>query len=335
MKAYLSYYSALFAWDIPNVESVIRMKKEELSKIQITVMSRHSHRLKGYEIHYCFRDKLPPGAVVNLNQQAVASPALLFIQMAQKISFEQLILLGLQMCSYPVGQSEMAVTSVDEITLLVHQLTNVSGIKNARRALAYLKNGSASIMESLLYMRLALPYRLGGYGLKDLRFNHEVWLSREDQQRIGKKRFVIDLCIPSAMVAIEYMSRRYHSNLNYREDRERKDMLENMGFQVFWIETLDFYDSEKFSKLVHLIASKAKQRIRFDSVQFSEASSRLMDLLPRDLTSSNAIEEKRREELKEVDDKIWDRAYAAQFLTNPNFMLSIHNPVYLPNDNAL
>lgn len=182
-------------------------------------------------------------------------------------------------------------------------------------------------------MRLVLPYRLGGYGIKDIQFNHEVWLSRDDQQLVGKRRFIIDLCIPSARIAIEYMSKRYHNNLNYREDRERRDILEKMGFHVIWIETLDFYDNSRFTKLVKLIASKAKHRIRYNLSKFPEAASRLMALLPRNSTvDRNSSEEKRREEQKELDDKIWDRAYAAQFLSNPQLLLGIRNPVYLPAD---
>ncbi|MDR1605203.1 MAG: hypothetical protein LBS10_10545 [Gracilibacteraceae bacterium] len=44
----------------------------------------------------------------------------------------------------------------------------------AVRAAKYVENGSRSIMESLLYMVLALPKSLGGYGLSGVEFNHEV-----------------------------------------------------------------------------------------------------------------------------------------------------------------
>lgn len=327
MNAYISYYSALFKWNVQNADLIAGFGEEKLEAIQLTTSLNKIRRMKGYEMHYTDVNKLPPGSISSIDQQSIASPELLFLQMARVLPFERLLLLGLQLCSHPVGQADLALTSTNQLQLFLNQISNVKGIANARRAVPYIKDGAASVVESILYMRLALPNLYGGYGFKDLHFNYELWLSRDDEAKLAKKRLLIDLCIPSKRIAIEYMSNSYHNDSNYRHDSLRKEVLERMGFHVFWIHTRDLYDPTRFEQVVKLIASCAKHRIRIRNADFDIANKKLHNLLPRsnDL-STLSNQAKQSAELKYIDDKIWDRAYASQFISNPNLLLKIGNP---------
>lgn len=330
MKAFISHHTALNRWKVPNAEEIIGYKHDIVNQIDLTMNVGRVRRKKGYLIHYINMDKLPSGSIKFLDQQAISSPELLFLQMATELSFERLVLLGLQLCSYPVNSPDAALSTRDQLSTFLNQMSNIKGIRNAKRAIPYIQDGAASVLESLLYMNLTLPYRFGGYGFPELQFNYELWLSHEDANLLGKKRLLIDLCIPSKMIAIEYMSNKFHNDLNFRHDLLRKNTLERLGFRVFWIQTRDFYDLNQFNCIVNEIARMAKHRIRIRNEAFYDKQQNLHTLLPR---TQNSIDDKRHSkesfELEQVDNKIWDRAYASQFLTNPNLLLSIMNPSHI------
>lgn len=330
MKAFISHHTALIKWKVPNAEEIIGFNHDKIDQIDLTMHVGSVRRKKGYLIHYIRMDKLPARSIKFIDQQAISSPELLFLQMATELSFERLVLLGLQLCSYPVSNPNAALTTRDQLSTFLKQLSNIKGIANAKRAIPFIQDGAASVLESLLYMNLTLPYKYGGYGFPDLQFNYELWLSHEDANALGKKRLLIDLCIPSKMIAIEYMSNKFHNDLNFRHDLLRKNTLERMGFRVFWIQTRDIYELKQFNSIVNEIARLAKHRIRIRNEAFHDSQQILHSLLSRTHSSiDDSIVSKQIYELEQVDNQIWDRAYASQFLTNPNLLLSIMNPSHI------
>ena len=104
MKEYLSYFSAARMWDIPYIEIVLGPENVKTDIVDITV-SEHKARFRnnGKMVHSCGL-ALPTESVVTRNGRKVASPELLFLELASKLSIHRLILLGLQLCSHPPGR---------------------------------------------------------------------------------------------------------------------------------------------------------------------------------------------------------------------------------------
>ncbi len=93
----------------------------------------------------------------------------------------------MQLCSHPPGDFKAAVTTKQRLRDFIEKIPGHSGHRNALRALKYVENGSASIMESMVYMILTLPHILGGYGLKGANFNYEINLKDGNAVRLGQK----------------------------------------------------------------------------------------------------------------------------------------------------
>lgn len=165
---YISHFSAATFWDIPYLDVVLGSSANLCEAIDYTYY-RSSNRYfgKGERAHLC-QTPLPARAVKCVSGKYIASPELVFVQLAGKIDFHRLILLGLQLCSHPPGKPELSVTTKNKLKNFVDKSSGLEGHRKAAQAIKYLENGSASIMESLAFMVLTLPNFLGGYGLKEL-----------------------------------------------------------------------------------------------------------------------------------------------------------------------
>ena len=110
MEKYLSHFSAARLWDIPYIEAVLDPKIIETDRADITVPAQcERFRISGKRVHSCALG-LPTGAVATFKGSSVASPELLFLELASKLSVHRLILLGLQLCSTPPGLPSDAIT---------------------------------------------------------------------------------------------------------------------------------------------------------------------------------------------------------------------------------
>ena len=98
MKGYISRFSAAKMWNIPCIEAVIGNEVTESEITDITV-SDHNARflINGKKVHST-EMRLPNKSIQTLNGIKVSSPELLFLELANKLSIQRLILLGLQLC---------------------------------------------------------------------------------------------------------------------------------------------------------------------------------------------------------------------------------------------
>lgn len=161
MGIYVSNFTAAKMWDIPYIEAVFGSKTEEKDPVDITVSEQNARfSNNGKKVHSC-ELALPAGAVVSRNDKMVASPELLFLELASKLSIHRLILLGLQLCSHPPGISSEAITTKQKLNSFLAKTSGHRGHRKAVRAVKYTENGSASIIESIAYMILTLPHSLG------------------------------------------------------------------------------------------------------------------------------------------------------------------------------
>jgi len=264
MKRFLSHLSAAVYWNIPFVDAVLGSEIEEVKTADFTV-TKVSERFQkeGCTMHLC-RASMPRGAVVERDGIMVASPELMFLQLTPELNIHTLILLGLQLCSHPPGRS-----------------CQDRGQLKALRALKYIEDGSASIMESIAFMVLTLPHALGGYGLGGATFNFEIKLKEQASKRLGQDCCFMDLYYKSAKLAVEYDSFTFHNTPSERgRDAIRSVILNRHGIEVMHLNTIQLYDKNACTDFASQLAYRLGKRLQIRTGKFDEMNTLLRSLLP-------------------------------------------------------
>ncbi len=282
MKEYLSHFSAAILWEVPYINNIIGFKIVDGDSADITV-TEHDERFRknGKLVHSC-ELALPTGAITTRNGKTVASPELLFLELASKLSIHRLILLGLELCAHPPGEPSRSITSKQKLKkfLAKTQGHRHRGHHNAERAVKYVENGSASIMESLAYMILTLPHALGGYGLNGAVFNHEI-LIKNEAGRLAQNRFYTDLYYKKANLTVEYESFAYHNSPSEQgRDMMRSNRLESQGIVVKRFSTIQLYNKDACREFARNLAACLGKRINIRTKKFIKMHDLLRALLP-------------------------------------------------------
>lgn len=281
MKTFISHYTAANHWKIPCIHEALGCGTDGTGPTHITVTDRRDrYPLLNHKIHLCELD-LPEDALVCRNDTVVASPELVFLQLASELSIHRLILLGLQLCSHPPGNPSMAITTKQKITTLLAKISGHRGHRKSLRAIKYVVNGSASIMESMVYMILTLPNCLGGFGLAGAVFNHEIELGEKGVDRLGQKRCYADLFYKSDDLAVEYDSFSFHSSpMEQGRDMIRSVILEGQGIDVMHLSTIQLYDRDACVDFALKLANHLGRRMRIRTNKFGRMHRNLRALLP-------------------------------------------------------
>ena len=281
MREYLSNFSAAAFWNIPYVEAIFGSVIAETGSTDLTFEKRSAISYKkGQVVHLCGYN-LPLGAVVSRSGKIVASPELVFLDLASKLNIQRLILLGLQLCSHPPGNPSEAITTKKKLNSFIRKTPGYYGHRKASRAVEFIKDGSASVMESITYMILTLPHTLGGYGLDGAVFNYEIKLADEASKRLGRKRCFTDLYYRSARLAIEYESFAFHNSPSEQgKDSVRSATLERQGVEVMHVNTIQLYDKDACKDFAINLASRLGKRIQIRARKFSKMHESLRELLP-------------------------------------------------------
>jgi hypothetical protein len=286
MNEYLSHRSAAEYHNIPALEAVLP-GAEGVPARGVTDVSFPKHagrfRVRGTRVHASAL-ALPRGAVVARRDGGglVASPELVFLQMAQALDIQRLILLGLQMCAHEPGHQETAITTKKRLAAFVAKSKGHRGYRKAMRAAKYVEDGSWSIMESLAFMVLTLPHALGGYGLSGAAFNHEVALDRRSGSRLSQDRCFVDLYFEKARLAVEYQSHQHHATAAAQgRDMERAGILERLGVRVMMLSTIQLYREDACRDFAFNLAARLGRRIRIRTKQFAPMHASLRALFPQ------------------------------------------------------
>lgn len=290
MSKYLSHFSAAVFWNIPYNEVIFGSKIEKTNQVDFTV-TKSCERIqkKDHIIHLC-RAPLPAGSVVVKNGNKIASPELLFLQLADNLDIHRLILLGLQLCSHPPGNPSDAITTKQKLKTFLGKVSGYHGLKKAVRAVNYIEDGSASIMESIVYMILTLPHALGGYGLGNALFNYEIRLNDQAGKRLGQKRCFADLYYKQAKLAVEYESFAFHNSPSVQgRDMMRAATLDRQGVKVMSLSTIQLYDKDACEDFACNLASRLGKRLQIRTKKFGEMQVLLRALLPEENQSSKPV----------------------------------------------
>lgn len=235
-----------------------------------------SHHTADISFHY-FKGKLPNKSLLKIRENIyVVCPELMFCQMASILSIEKLMLLGLEICGnytvLPNPDSSLStnirpLTSTEKIQDYVLKFIKYNpGFKGCRKVLdviKFLKNNSASPLESRLYTILCFPRKYGGYGLKNAVLNKEISLSKHASKIVRQKIIKPDICVQKKKIAIEYDSDQFHDNsFQNRKDKLRLDALTYDGWKVFSFVTGQLNNIESLDKMAMMILKANGQSTR-------------------------------------------------------------------------
>lgn len=220
----------------------------------------------------------PDGALLSVDG------ALLFVQMAQVLSFVDLLELGFELCGtyrrprngQPTQYNVEPITSPRLIERFVDANPHLNGSGKAKTALAYLVPLSASPRETKTALLLGLPTHYGGYGLGMPRLNYTVECTEAARAISGAATLRCDLYWPEGHFDIEYQSREHHEGELHRiHDARRAHALRSMGINVAFLTGEDL-DSMQAMDVVATSARRTPgQRNRIRTARFHEKKLKL------------------------------------------------------------
>lgn len=172
------------------------------------------------------------------NNVYASSPQLAFMQCAEVLSPQELVLLGLELCGSFVSHDGEFVRpkplcTRDTLEAYVGSRSGERGANKAREALRFIADDSASPRESQLTALLCMPQKWGGYGFQLPTLNARIDLTPEQRRILGKSHLRCDLLWEEAAFAIEYDSDAFHTGIEkISSDSLRRNILRTMGITV-------------------------------------------------------------------------------------------------------
>lgn len=207
----------------------------------------------------------------------VASPELLFLELAASYSFVELLKLGMELCgTYAIdpyaedGTSDRRrICSATSIRRFLAKCPRVPGIAMAKDAASHLVDNSHSPLESKVILGLTLPAKKRGLGLWKPKLNDRREATKLQAKTIGEHTYFFDASwrgtLPSgSRYAVDC---EIDSNAHFRDpqrvrsDGVRRDNVQYMRTLHISITTEDFNDVDRFVKKGLMIAHYIGQRI--------------------------------------------------------------------------
>jgi len=261
--------------------------------MHILISNKNVRRVNESLQYHIASRQFPTGSFIQVDSKlAVSSPELCFVQMASELSLIELIELGYEFCGrYRLEENnkkgrgfrdDLPLTSVNKLDSYLSRVAGLKGSKNARRALRYLADGSASPMESALTMLLTLPYKFGGYGLPMPLLNCPVQVAK-DAKKTSKAKLYCDLYWPEEQVDVEYDSDAYHANpARISKDAIRRNALTSAGVTVITLSRKQINNTAELHRVAVDLSKLLGKRLVYKMPEFTMRHAKLRShLLPK------------------------------------------------------
>ena len=225
------------------------------------------------------RTAMPDRSFLRLGDWAyVPTPELTFLLMAHHLKLFELVMLGMELCGHyrlvgaPTHSTlaskltlygQAPLTNPQRIAAVLERAGGMTGLPLAKRALGYVAEGSASPMETALYLLLCLPRKLGGYGLPRPQLNARRRVTARAGSLTLSKTLVPDLFWPSKRLDLEYDSEEFHASVDALQKGARRALaLRAMGVEVVSVTKEVVYEEDAFDALARVVAKFLGVRVR-------------------------------------------------------------------------
>lgn len=198
----------------------------------------------------------------------VARPELCFLQMVSRLSLLKALELGFEICGgYTVGEDgyRAAVTTSAKLQSFLARCKGIEGRRRALRAVRYVRDGSASVMETKLALVLGLPCFLGGFGLGVPSMNRVVKVTNHGRtvNPLAKREYRCDLFWEQGKVGVEYDSDLWHTGAQrIAADSKRRNDLELLGVHIVTVTNMQTKSRSALSAIAQVVAKRCGHRIR-------------------------------------------------------------------------
>lgn len=276
----------LRSYDIESIPDLFHHTK----KLHVLVPSVNSvHRSRSFQMHF-HKNDLPHDAIVRLEDNlSVASPELTFLEMASIMDLYELVHFGLRLCGtyFPfkddIGYRD-PITSKTKIERFLGSMDGAKGLRNARKALRFICDSSASPRESITTMLTCLDTIDGGYGLFLPQLNKRIELSPFEMSLTGREHFRVDLLFESKKgrrkVGIEYYGRDSHSEPGKTdEDETRELVLKSKGISLHVIRNVQLENVVLFDMIIREVMRELGIKDWKTNAPDAEANLRLRNYL--------------------------------------------------------
>ena len=189
-------------------------------------------------------------------------PEYVFVQMANLLGDEELLLLGMELCGrygiHPDGElfERQQGCSSKDLARGIDDLRRVRGRKRAARVLPHVLEGACSPMEAALSLILHEPLERGGFGLPAPELNHALEVKGKAREIWTDDHITPDLLWNDARLAIEYDSDAFHTaSSRIARDAIRRDVLFEMGYRVITVTTEHMRSAHEIERIANLVAA--------------------------------------------------------------------------------
>lgn len=240
--------------------------------IDILVPADNSPRCpEGFRLHkqHC---QLPKHSLYPLwDGVHVVSPELCFVQMCDSLSFAGALELGMELCgTYALraegfddgARRDYALINADTLSKHLESWEGLRGLTLARKASKYLVGGSASPMETKLYLLLCLPLQYGGYNLGRPELNPELDLTPAEIEIVRTTKVKPDLLWRKQGLIVEYDGSQHEEEQQSKHDALRQTILEGRGYTVRRVTRYQLYNPLAFDSFASSVRSFLRIRQR-------------------------------------------------------------------------
>lgn len=174
----------------------------------------------------------------------IATPELCFLEAARVLDFNQLMVLGMELCGNYMwdGSSEfgqrrrVSVASAASIWDFLSNASGYYGHRQAMKAARYLLDHSNSPRESMLAILGRLPLSRGGYALKVPELNRRLLMSSEGAALLNGRACYGDIVWENEKIVVEYDSDLAHlSSVQHQIDKARANAIHASGYRLISI----------------------------------------------------------------------------------------------------
>ena len=269
---------------------------EPNAAVDVLVFEKAQRRQSKQIISHVWETALPEGSFYREWGVYISSPEFVFLQLAAELTVSQLIALGCEFCGtyVLVPKGAQHASALDECPTRVAPLTNLEklaafidaagparGKEKARRALRYIVEGSRSPMETMVYMLLCLPPKLGGYSFPKAQMNAYIEFDEEARRLAGSHHGYGDICWPNPKLDIEYHGEVHVGASNMKHDVGRELGIEHMGWHVITVTSPQVFGIEEFETIAKEAAKRVGKRLHAEHLGRTQQRCALHDELER------------------------------------------------------
>ena len=263
---------------------VLGLEENETLHVLVTE-ERNKHHVKDTMFHYQSA-AYPSWSFRSIDHDVfIASPELCFSEAATYLSFEALVLYGMELCgtyarisNNETRYKRKPLTSKQKIAAYLNKSKGATGIKLARKACQYVLDGSASPRESILAIAMTLPHHSGGFGMPAPLLNHEIKVNLPSKVCFGEKQVLHgDIVWREANLIVEYDGSQHGIEDNHVSDKQRDHLMLEAGYDVVRFTDKSIRSSAELERLARTINRKARLNRRKESLQWDFEKSKLLD----------------------------------------------------------